>query len=465
MRGLLFLLALTIAGRAQDGRRIPVTPVADLAALAERYPEGTIFVLGAGVYRGQSITPKNRQAFIADRDAILNGAIEVSGFVRDGTGYWAAPVTPSARPLHGFCAVDHPLCRDVNDVFADDLALSPAASLARLDPAHYYFDRRQGLLYLGFDPAGRRIEMAVLPFAFNGSASSVIIRGLVIEKYASRAQVGAVMGRAGVDWVIEYNIVRFNHGVGIAGGPRARVRDNAVLWNGQLGVAADGDHGLFEGNEIAYNNRCGYLVRWEGGGSKFAETSDLTVRYNYVHHNFGFGLWTDIDNVRTLYEHNAVLDNEESGIFHLISADAVIRNNYVARNGLRQDGWLWGSQILLANSWNVVVTGNFVEVDAAGGNGIGMIQQDRGSGALGPRLTRGNSVVGNEIVYAGEAGISGIAADFEEAALLAGNNRFDSNLYRARREARRWMWGELKDWRGFLEAGQEGNGIVAPEGR
>ena len=52
------------------------------------------------------------------------------------------------------------------------------------------------------------------------------------------------------------------------------------------------------------------------------------------------------------------------GIKHEISYDAIIRNNIVAGNGGSFDEWLWGSQILVQNSSNVEVYGNFVEVAA-----------------------------------------------------------------------------------------------------
>ena len=58
------------------------------------------------------------------------------------------------------------------------------------------------------------------------------------------------------------------------------------------------------------------------------------MRDNHVHHNEGPGLWTDIDNIHTLYEGNLVEHNANVGIFHEISYDAVIRNNIVRDNGL-----------------------------------------------------------------------------------------------------------------------------------
>ena len=68
------------------------------------------------------------------------------------------------------------------------------------------------------------------------------------------------------------------------------------------------------------------------------------MRDSCVHHNAGPGLWTDFDNIHTLYEGNTVFLNGEDGIKHEISYDATIRNNVVAANGQSKDNWLWGSQ-------------------------------------------------------------------------------------------------------------------------
>ncbi|MCC6537234.1 MAG: right-handed parallel beta-helix repeat-containing protein [Bryobacterales bacterium] len=445
---------------AQEREPVEIFPGTPVQPLVDQHPEGTLFYLRAGVHRLQSITPKNGQRFLGEDGAVLNGAVTVGGFTSDGP-QWRAFAAPSTEAPHGDCNATHPRCRVVNDVFVDGVPLTPAASRMEVDAAHYFLDAAARALYLGFDPTGRVVEMATAATAFSGRAADVLVRGLVIEKYANRAQLAVVAGGDGARWTIMDNTVRYNHGVGIVGGPNCVVRGNRVLWNGQLGVAADGAHGLFEDNEIAFNNYRGYYARWEGGGSKFAETADLVVRRNHVHDNFGFGLWTDIDNIRTVYEDNLVTGNEESGIFHEISGSAVIRNNYVARNARGVSQWLWGAQILLSNSWDVEVTGNIVVVDAAGGNGIAMVQQDRGVGPLGLRSTRNNTVTANRVVYEGAAGLSGIAADFDEVRLLNAGNRFDRNRYELPSEPqspRRWIWGQVKDWHELLASGQELNG-------
>ena len=62
------------------------------------------------------------------------------------------------------------------------------------------------------------------------------VQGLIIEKYASPAQAGAIAGDSGDDWVFEDNEVRWNHGTGIRAGDRWKVLRNKVHHNGQLGI-------------------------------------------------------------------------------------------------------------------------------------------------------------------------------------------------------------------------------------
>lgn len=91
---------------------------------------------------------------------------------------------------------------------------------------------------------------------------------------------------------------------------------------------------LVEDNEIAHNNTQGFDVGWEACGSKWWDTTDLTVRGNYSHDNAGLGLWTDFNNYRTVHEGNVVADNANGGIFHEISYDATTINRQ-PRHGQR----------------------------------------------------------------------------------------------------------------------------------
>src|SRR5206468_745400 len=114
----------------------------------------------------------------------------------------------------------------------------------------------------------------------------------------------------------------------------------------------DTDGGLVADSELAYNNYAGYDSTWEAGGAKFCWSRNLTIRHNWAHHNAGKGLWTDGNNIGTVYDSNTASDNTDHGIFHEISYDAVIRNNTAQRNG-------WNG-ILVSSSPNVEIYGNTV---------------------------------------------------------------------------------------------------------
>jgi len=281
----------------------------------------------------------------------------------------------------------------------------------------------------------------------------VRIAGLVIERYASRAQTGAIEAGNSSGWVVEANELRLNHGYGLRIGHRMQVLDNYVHHNGQLGVGGIGDDVLVAGNEIAYNHTAGFLEEWEAGGTKFVLTHRLVFRDNWVHHNSGRGVWTDIDNVDALIANNLVEWNSRGGIVHEISYDAVIRDNVARYNGLGFDPWVWGAQILIQNSSDVTVTGNDVTVSARGGNGITLVDQSRGNGPRGPYRAARVSVVGNTIHHEGRAGTNGAPSGCHQ------QNTFDRNHYDAPAEwfgQARFEWCGLMNWNQFrAKADQE----------
>jgi parallel beta-helix repeat protein len=171
-------------------------------------------------------------------------------------------------------------------------------------------------------------------------------------------------------------------------------------------------------------------------------TRDLIVRNNHVHDNLGRGLWTNIDNLNSLIEDNLVEDNDQSGIAHEISYAVTIRNNTVRNNGLSFDNWGWGAQILIQNSSGTTVTGNTVTVSAAGGDGITVVNQNRGSGDLGAYISENITVTGNDVTYLGDVGQSGVADDTNGFSCQnQANVTFEGNTYRvASLDNAHWFW-------------------------
>jgi hypothetical protein len=417
----------SVSCASEDGATI-LRPGQDIRSIVAGAPEGARFVFEPGVYRGQTIYPKDRQRFVGRDGAVLNGAMELTAW-RQVSGFWQTDGLPEPLDFHGDCEDDRELCNRREDLFVDGRIYERRSSLDGLGPAQWYYEN--GRAWLADDPTGRLVELSVTPVAFAGEARDVVIENLVVEKYASDAQQGAINLDGARGWLVADVTARWNHGVGLFFGPETRVSGGSFSHNGQLGIGGTGEGSTIDGVEIAFNNYAGYNSGWEAGGTKFARTKNLIVRNSCVHHNAGPGLWTDIDNVDVLYEGNKVFLNTDDGIKHEISYDAIIRNNVVAHNGTSGfDVWLWGSQILIQNSANVEVYGNLVEVSDSFGNGIGIIHQDRGEGEHGPWHAIHNWVHHNTIVHLGRHGQNGVVMDTDEDWYWAeADNRFDWNRY------------------------------------
>lgn len=339
------------------------------------------------------------------------------------------------------------------------MPLRRVLSLAEVRPGAWYFDHAAGRVHLADDPAGRRVEVGVVPHAFSGAAADVTIRGLVIEKYAAPAQQAAVQGNATRGWTVEDCEIRLNHGIGLRIGDGMRVLGNHLHHNGQMGLGGTGDGVRVEGNEIAWNNTRGFDPAWEAGGSKFVRTRGLVVRSNVSHHNHGHGLWTDIDNIDTRYEGNRVVDNTRSGIFHEISYRAVIRGNVARRNGGQGAAWVDGAGILVASSRDVEIVENVVEGNR---NGIAAIQSARGSGAHGAYELADLWVHDNTVAMS--EGYTGVVQNAGSRAVFTSMNvRFQGNRYTLAGVSRPFAWRDgahdPSGWRGF---GHDVTGTFAP---
>ncbi len=247
------------------------------------------------------------------------------------------------------------------------------------------------------------------------------IRGLVIEKFANEAGVGAINANSG--WVIENNEVRLNHGIGVQGG--VIIRDNNIHDNGELGMSIyGGNHVLVQGNTLAYNNYAGYGTSWEAGGGKFIRTSHLTVRDNYVHDNRGVGIGSDSDNIFTVYEGNRIEKNSGAGLVVETSFNTLIRHNVIGGNGFAFTGGLTGAGIYLNTSQNVEIVDNTVFKNL---QGIGIFSADRGSGPHGHYVTKNDYVHDNAITLLAKSA-TGITSDYQ-ADFKSNNNRFQDNHY------------------------------------
>jgi hypothetical protein len=458
--GLLLSMAscLYLTAQTPAPPTVNLSPGADIQAAVTAAPAGTTFVLAAGLYRMQRVQPKNGDIFNGQGSVVLNGS-EILSFQLDpaGSGLWVANASVNL-PSSGYCQKTYPLCGFPQDLFIDNVLQIPVDSAQGLKSGNWFFDHSKGIVYLSGNPAGHLVELGGQRYAFFGGASNVQINNLIVEKFCTPAQQGAIGGDAsGTGWVVNKVESRWNHGRGISLGSGSQILNSFIHHNGQLGIGLKGENSKAIKNEISWNNYAGFSLPWEAGGSKFWATTNLLVQSNYVHDNNGPGLWTDFNNVGTVYDSNTVTNNLGEGITHEISFNATIRNNIVKGNGKSATVWLWHAQISIQNSSNVEVYGNTVEVPVGGGNGIVIINQKRGAGTLGPWVAANNYVHGNTITHLGPNGASGFVDDTHGNNTLG--NRFDFDHYIVPNTTRNfWQWSNGENWLGFKAAGEEQHG-------
>ena len=289
-------------------------------------------------------------------------------------------------------------------------------------------------------------------YAFKSTASNVLIQNLTIENYATPVQRGAVAG-GGTGWTVRDNEIHHNWGAGIDFGSGYRVINNNVHHNRQIGIKGHGTGVLVEGNEIAFNNyRDDYAMGGEAGGTKFLKTTNLVVRGNYVHDNHGHGLWTDHNNIGTLYENNVVINNHGAGIFHEISYDAVIRNNRIEGNAFKHSK----AGIKIVSSSNVEIYGNTLKNN---NGGVFVGQNNRGSGSHGTFEIKNLWVHDNTITFS--SGFHGFRVnDGGDVYYNNKNNRFDRNNYNVHNSEPFFWMGDRRsaeEWKSF---GQDPNGTI-----
>lgn len=459
-----------IAARACPTDAIPVEAGSSIQRAVEDALPYTSFCLKSGVYRLQSIKPKNGQSFFGEGKTVLDGSRILDAFERDGNLYFArVPRFDPWRP-HGVCTKRSPACDVPQSLFIDDRALVPVPHKNDITPGHFYFDRTERRVYFDDDPAGHKVEIAIAPFAFGGPAINVTIQNLTVQKYASVPQEGAIQAQQG--WVVEHCEVRQNSAAGIGTKTDTRVSQCNIHHNGQIGITGDGNSIVIENNEVWANNTRGFDYGWEAGGVKIALGRNIVMRGNRVHDNAGPGLWCDGSCRNTLYERNVVEGNQGAGIYHEVSYSAIIRDNVLIHNGLA-GGWFWGSQVIVAASQGVDVEHNRLEV-GPGKCGIMLIDQGRNDGPHGTIVptykTRNNSVKFNETTFEGDScagGVSDVAPGKENYSMIEdGNNIFDWNTYRIRRSPAKhiFAWGHAEtDWDSARRLGFEPHGRIVTD--
>jgi len=266
--------------------------------------------------------------------------------------------------------------------------------------------------------------------AFNGSAANVRVEGLKVTGYygGSGTETSglsvAIFSNGSTGWVVYDNEVSYNTGAGIAITNGAIIRKNDVHHNGWLGMSCGGGNGngaVVDSNEVSWNNTRGIDPNWGAGGIKCVPASDVTFRANHVTHNAGYGIWCDNCGGTIWYLANRVDSNSHSGIYHEVSAAAVIDGNTLIGNGASNRGGIW-----VDNSANVEVRNNIV---SGAPNGLILLRQVSRPDLPSRLLT--NAYVHDNSVTVGSGFVGLVQYVGDNSYFTSKGNRFDRNTYSA----------------------------------
>ena len=269
-------------------------------------------------------------------------------------------------------------------------------------------------------------------FAFRSSAANVTINGLTLEGYQPASKNGVIDGADGAaNWTVSNNVIRNNGEVGIRLGTGFKVIGNYIHHNGRYGIMGSGTNVLIENNEIAYNAN-EYGATGDSSGTKFVHTVNLVLRGNNAHHNWGNGLWVDINNLNALIENNTSVANSRNGIFLEISCGGIIRNNYLEGNGTDEQypNWMGNATgIQVSMTPDVQVYGNTLVNNAKGIGAIHWDHQNVGAVTKCEPELRNLRVYNNSITQNGSAA-AGIDAGIDQTMVYGvWDNQFYSNTY------------------------------------
>jgi hypothetical protein len=131
---------------------------------------------------------------------------------------------------------------------------------------------------------------------------------------------------------------------------------------GQEGLTGDGNATarptVLRNTKVAYNKTLSFDPDWEAGGAKFVRAYGMIVENAWFRHNFGAGLWFDIDNYDVVIRFNGFEANDRSGVFYELSQAKVYWNEVFGTSNGAEDFRFNGAGILIrtAPTWRCTRT-------------------------------------------------------------------------------------------------------------
>ncbi|WP_238334968.1 right-handed parallel beta-helix repeat-containing protein [Kribbella amoyensis] len=392
----------------------------------------------------------------SDQGAILTGSVRLTRWTATGGDWVTKGVLPAAYARTGQCEDNVAnICYLREQLFLNGKHLQRVASRDKVASGTFFGDYANNLVYVGDNPAGKSVEMSKTETAIESDASTVTVRGLTVEHFASAPQGGAVV--LGPSWTVSANEIRWNHAIGamLVNADRAVLEKNLIHHNGQLGAGQYSSvNATITSNEISSNNTDGFWIAdWESGGIKTTWSTGGSVSRNLIKANKGVGLWSDAYDDGRTFANNEIVDNAADGVRYEIGRNGVVESNVVRGNGFgtgRGSGTsLWdGGGINVNTSANVRVRYNTVADNV---NGISIQSRTRGDGPWGRNLLRDVIVTGNQVTMDRGTTSTGLVQN-SGAAIPPGEVTLRGNTYlldslTANRFQKAGRWYTATQWR------------------
>ena len=367
---------------------------------------------------------------------------------------------------------------DPQMVFVNGAEIKEVASAAQLTSTTFYYDWSAKEVHLGFDPAGKTVEVTKYPQALAlYKPSNVAIKGIGIRRYASNqygnATGGALLLNNGSKVTLDHVVLTQNAGMGLLSWNTntLTVRSSWLSSNGFNGMNFAGsaqklattpsvrDDLVVEYTHVDANNADGYSMNCTyscgASGFKGAGIVGANFRFNSFSNNGGkraSGVWCDLDCVGVNIYGNQVIGNAGNGIVYEVSDKGIIASNLIKDNGWNTVAdWSYGIMMGSANTkiYNNELTNNklgahLYDDSRSPGSGTGL-----DSGRVGPNSVNVSMV--NNVITGGAAstytlvvtgGISTVAGNTTADQLMA---TLDHNSYAAPSSCRFVTWRSNSD--------------------
>lgn len=287
-------------------------------------------------------------------------------------------------------------------VFVNGKEIAEVGSKAKLTDKTFFYDWSARVLHLGFNPAGKTVEVTKHPQALAlFKPTNVKIRGIGFRRYASNqygnATTGALLLNSGTNVLLENVALTQNAGTGLIvwNTTRLTVRSSWISDNGANGMNFAGsaqqlasqpsvrddltiEYSRFDRNNAdSYSMNCTFSCN--AAGVKMAGLVGANIRYSTFNYNDGgrgSGVWCDLDCTEVNIYGNKVVGNARHGVMYEVSNKGVIASNQINDNGWGSPAHGGGYGVLVASA-NTRVYNNTISNNR---QGLFLYDDDRSRG-------------------------------------------------------------------------------------